>query len=213
MVNPTPLIESESITYDIMIKSFSLGIPFDGFSLTNAMVERGYVFEPSTGNEIAIAKKQDSTITFNTQTSVISIQDRDVEKISIIVHEMLDMLKNECEFDLEKYPIIHKITNVIMVKTGFNPLESMTNSFFKDMKSKINSIYGDNFKVDGLQLSDGDRYSSKFHSLHIAPRYARDNTTYYITYNHRDTEMEKIMDSMKNSRSKILQTLKIVDES
>jgi len=213
MGNPTPLIESENIVYEIIIRSLPLGIPFDGFSLTNAMVERGYIFEQNSGEEIAIAKKQDSTITFNTQNSAISIQDGDVEKIVSTVKEMLDILKNECEFDLGKYQIIHKITNTMIVKTGFNPLESMTKSFAKDIKSKINSLYEDNFKVDGFQLASGDRYGNNFHNLNIAPRYSRDSTTYYIIYTQRDTDMKIIMDSMKNSRNKILHTLKILDES
>ena len=213
MVNPTPLIESESLIYEMFVRSMPVGIPFDGFSLTNAMVERGYIFEPDTGNEIAIAKKQDSTITFDTKTISISIRGGDTEKITSMVREMLDILESECEFDLDKYPIVHKITNTSMIKTGFSPLESMTKSFSRDVKSKINSLYDDDFKVDGVQLANGDRYGTKFHSLNISPRYTRENITYFITYMHRDTEMNTILDSMKNSRDRILQTLTIIDQS
>ncbi|GEM_PF-6228298 len=212
MVNPKPLIESESFSYDIFIKSV-IELPVDGFTLGRALAERGYAIKPSSSAEISVAQKQDSIITINMMASIISIQDKG-EQISFTVKDVLNMLENECELDLTKYHIIHQFSNITIIKTGVKPKENITKAFFNiNMKSQINSIHNSNFMMEGVKFVEGDRYGNKFHYVSIDPRHTRDDTTYYITYTYRNTDVEDVLESLQNTRDRIIQTLKTIENS
>lgn len=190
--------------YDIIINSVAGGLPTDETSLLGGLIKLGYVLLPQQKNpSIQVVKKSNSTVSINTQASLLVIETPLVSEINPIVDDIYDVFKTECKFDTEKYPITHQFSATMTLQDGNNPFKNI-NKVFTNKKGMdiVNSVFESSLDNQGVKLSSGDPFGNEYFQLVIEPRVMYPDSQYFITIVYRNS-LEKTQDFTTNLPDKI----------
>lgn len=190
--------------YDIIIKSVAGGLPTDEATLLGGLIKSGYVLLPKPPNpSIQIVKKSNSTVSINVQAATLTIETQILTEINPIVDEIYDVLENECEFETEKYPVIHQFSATMTLQDGNNPFKNIKKAFSNKKGTDIvNSVFESSLDNQGVKLSSGDPFGEEYFQFVIEPRVIYPNSQYYITILYRNS-LDQTQDFTANLADRI----------